>query len=450
MGLPASYWPMVQKIPDDLPIFMYNYSDGKLHGVWRSQGAGGWQINPRAWQNVRAGRSQGPKEFPAQVRVARTRQAAPLRPEEWQPALSANLLSPRGRNRNGLVVPAFELDMGQTRELVALFNDQPALAGGAPPPSRGASPVPSPASPQPRAVPADRPPRQGDKPQQRPGQQGPARRQRQQPAQAAPPGPAPAGSQAAPPGPAPAGSQAAPPGPAPAGSQAAPQSSAPAGSKWSATEAALSRVERESMGVLDKRGVTASDLRGVVRAVLGFSRELFDRCREENQQLLDLMTVAVHSFAETQRDLSDLRRSVGEGLAGKADAADVLSRLDAKADKADLREGMVMMSSLLQVAHNTLGQGAPAQARAGEGGAPSATPPAPPPPADAPPRAASPAPAPSPPPPPGPRLSFPPQVRDEVLVIGGEATAAVGGEPRSFLPREVMAWSPSSGAWEVR
>lgn len=43
-GLPSTYWPLVRKIKEGMPVYLFNYSNGTLHGVWTATTSGGWNI----------------------------------------------------------------------------------------------------------------------------------------------------------------------------------------------------------------------------------------------------------------------------------------------------------------------------------------------------------------------------------------------------------------------
>jgi hypothetical protein len=63
-GLPRQSLGWVQEIRQDAPLFLYNVTSGALFGVFNAASDGGYNINPRAWENMR------PLEFPAQVMVS--------------------------------------------------------------------------------------------------------------------------------------------------------------------------------------------------------------------------------------------------------------------------------------------------------------------------------------------------------------------------------------------
>ena len=62
-GLPAQHFPYVKNIDPGLPLFLFNYSDRKLHGIFEAASSGKMNINPYAWTTDGTERTV----FPAQV-----------------------------------------------------------------------------------------------------------------------------------------------------------------------------------------------------------------------------------------------------------------------------------------------------------------------------------------------------------------------------------------------
>jgi hypothetical protein len=62
-GLPHKYLGWVLEITKGTPLFLYNLSSNTLFGTFKASSQGGYNINPRAWKNMR------PLEFPAQIMV---------------------------------------------------------------------------------------------------------------------------------------------------------------------------------------------------------------------------------------------------------------------------------------------------------------------------------------------------------------------------------------------
>ena len=62
-GLPAFHYPYVRNVVPNLPLFLFNYDDRKLHGIYEAASHGVMNIDPYAWTDDGARRTP----FPAQV-----------------------------------------------------------------------------------------------------------------------------------------------------------------------------------------------------------------------------------------------------------------------------------------------------------------------------------------------------------------------------------------------
>lgn len=62
-GAVRQYFGWIKQITKGTPLFLYNVDTKTLFGPFIAADQGGWNISPRAWENVR------PLEFPAQVLV---------------------------------------------------------------------------------------------------------------------------------------------------------------------------------------------------------------------------------------------------------------------------------------------------------------------------------------------------------------------------------------------
>ena len=62
-GLPAEHFSYVKKVDPGLPLFLFNYSDKKLHGIFEAASTGQMNINPYGWTTDGAERTL----YPAQV-----------------------------------------------------------------------------------------------------------------------------------------------------------------------------------------------------------------------------------------------------------------------------------------------------------------------------------------------------------------------------------------------
>ena len=65
LGLPGPHFSYIRKIVPGLPLFLFNYSDRKLHGIFEAAGPGLMNIDPYGWTDQ--GKERTP--FPAQVEI---------------------------------------------------------------------------------------------------------------------------------------------------------------------------------------------------------------------------------------------------------------------------------------------------------------------------------------------------------------------------------------------
>ncbi|XP_044486804.1 B2 protein-like [Mangifera indica] len=83
-GLPPRYRDSVRAITPGLPLFLYNYSTHQLHGIFEAASFGGTNIDPTAWEDKKCA---GESRFPAQVRVLKRKNCAPLEEDSFRPIL---------------------------------------------------------------------------------------------------------------------------------------------------------------------------------------------------------------------------------------------------------------------------------------------------------------------------------------------------------------------------
>ncbi|KAF7021257.1 hypothetical protein CFC21_034238 [Triticum aestivum] len=112
-GLPACHFSYVKNIKPGLPLFLFNYSDRKLHGIFEAATPGQLTIDQFAWSHD--GRTK--TQYPAQVRVSIKTQCLPLPENIYKGVISSNYHKFRHFH--------FELDHAQTRDLVSLFVPAP-------------------------------------------------------------------------------------------------------------------------------------------------------------------------------------------------------------------------------------------------------------------------------------------------------------------------------------
>ncbi|XP_019436138.1 PREDICTED: B2 protein-like [Lupinus angustifolius] len=80
-GLPPRYRDSVRAITPGMPLFLYNFTTHKLHGIFEAAGFGGTNIDPTAWEDKR---NPGESCFPAQVRVTTRKAFDPLDDETFR------------------------------------------------------------------------------------------------------------------------------------------------------------------------------------------------------------------------------------------------------------------------------------------------------------------------------------------------------------------------------
>nr|GMD57531.1 Kelch-like protein [Ipomoea batatas] len=109
-GLPAPHFAYVKKISPGLPLFLFNYSDRKLHGVFEAAHHGQLNIDPHAW----TGGSVELTKYPAQVQFNVNKRCPALTEKQFSPIIANNYYETRHF--------WFELDRFQTAKLVELFS----------------------------------------------------------------------------------------------------------------------------------------------------------------------------------------------------------------------------------------------------------------------------------------------------------------------------------------
>ncbi|KAK8600050.1 hypothetical protein V6N13_060131 [Hibiscus sabdariffa] len=108
-GLPAPHFSYVKNIDPGLPLFLFNYSERKLHGIFEAASHGQMNINPYGWTTDGSEKTQ----YPAQVQIRVRQQCQPLHEDQFKPIIADNYYS-----RNHFW---FELDHVQTSKLMSLL-----------------------------------------------------------------------------------------------------------------------------------------------------------------------------------------------------------------------------------------------------------------------------------------------------------------------------------------
>ncbi|XP_042455749.1 uncharacterized protein LOC122040485 [Zingiber officinale] len=109
-GLPYAHFSYVCKIGPGLPLFLFNYSDKSMHGIFEAASYGQMNIDPYAWTENGTERTQ----FPAQVRVLTKTPCEPLSEKQFMTVIQSNYYSQKHF--------WFELDHAQANNLMLLFK----------------------------------------------------------------------------------------------------------------------------------------------------------------------------------------------------------------------------------------------------------------------------------------------------------------------------------------
>ncbi|EOY32624.1 Beta-propeller, Kelch repeat type 1, Development/cell death domain, Kelch related, Kelch-type beta propeller-like protein isoform 1 [Theobroma cacao] len=112
-GLPAPHYSYVKNIEPGLPLFLFNYSDRKLHGIFEAASTGQLAINSSAW--TAGGSEKTP--YAAQVKIRIRVQCHPLLEDQFRPIIADNYYEPK--------LFWFELDQAQTNKLISMFSSSP-------------------------------------------------------------------------------------------------------------------------------------------------------------------------------------------------------------------------------------------------------------------------------------------------------------------------------------
>ncbi|RDX80608.1 hypothetical protein CR513_38822, partial [Mucuna pruriens] len=110
-GLPAQHFSYVKNIDPGLPIFLFNYSDRKLHGIFEASSKGKMYIDPYAWIDDYSELDR--TQYPAQVKFRVRLQCQPLSEDKFAKIIADNYYSDNHF--------WFELDHRQTNKLISLL-----------------------------------------------------------------------------------------------------------------------------------------------------------------------------------------------------------------------------------------------------------------------------------------------------------------------------------------
>ncbi|KAL1187900.1 B2 protein [Cardamine amara subsp. amara] len=127
-GLPAPHMAYIKNIDPGLTLFLFNYSDRTLHGIFEAASEGQLNIDPTAWSS----NGTDPSPYPAQVKVRVRVRCEPLLEEKFSTVISENYKDEK--------MFWFELDRGQTNKLLRLFSPSLSPSARAPSTSRDVAP----------------------------------------------------------------------------------------------------------------------------------------------------------------------------------------------------------------------------------------------------------------------------------------------------------------------
>lgn len=108
-GLPSQHFSYVKNIDSGLPLFLFNYIEKKLYGIFEAASRGQMNIDPYGWTRDGSERTQ----YPAQVQVRVRLQCQPLLEKQFKPVIAHNYYSHTHF--------WFELDHGQSNKLISLL-----------------------------------------------------------------------------------------------------------------------------------------------------------------------------------------------------------------------------------------------------------------------------------------------------------------------------------------
>ncbi|KAL5724681.1 hypothetical protein ACHQM5_007908 [Ranunculus cassubicifolius] len=109
-GLPWQHISYVQNIEPGLPLFLFNYSDRKLFGIFEAGSRGEQYLDPHGW----TGKGSDKTKFPAQVYIRTRLQCEPLLEKQFKPIILKNYYTTSRFY--------FELDCSQANALISLFE----------------------------------------------------------------------------------------------------------------------------------------------------------------------------------------------------------------------------------------------------------------------------------------------------------------------------------------
>ncbi|XP_068489622.1 uncharacterized protein [Phaseolus vulgaris] len=116
-GLPAQHFSYVKNIDPGLPLFLFNYTNRRLHGIFEAASKGRMFIDPYGWTNDGSERTL----YPAQVKICVRLQCQPLSEDKFKELLADNYYI-----HNHFW---FELDHAQTSKLISVLSSGSIVSG---------------------------------------------------------------------------------------------------------------------------------------------------------------------------------------------------------------------------------------------------------------------------------------------------------------------------------
>ncbi|XP_055808476.1 uncharacterized protein LOC129877024 [Solanum dulcamara] len=110
VGLPGQHIVYVKNVNPGLPVFLFNYTDKKLHGIFEAASSGQMQINPYAWSPDGSEKTK----YPAQVMIRVRLHCEPLPKDKFRPIIANNYYKKN--------LFWFELDHAQSNKLISRLS----------------------------------------------------------------------------------------------------------------------------------------------------------------------------------------------------------------------------------------------------------------------------------------------------------------------------------------
>uniref|UniRef100_A0A0D9WZW9 DCD domain-containing protein n=1 Tax=Leersia perrieri TaxID=77586 RepID=A0A0D9WZW9_9ORYZ len=121
-GLPRTHISYVQNIKEGLPLFLFNYDDRKLYGIYEAASNGKFCPESNAWSQD----GKGKTSYPAQVAMRVKVWCVPIAESQFRDAIVANYYQKTpGATSQKLHFFQFELDHAQTHALMNMFTPSP-------------------------------------------------------------------------------------------------------------------------------------------------------------------------------------------------------------------------------------------------------------------------------------------------------------------------------------